>query len=276
MREIILSLFAVLLSANLSSADIVATWRMKDGANTKLSVRDDKHVRIDTNEKDTYMLVKDKKVYMVRKEEGQWTAFDMDQMADMMKMFGRKNKQFNKTDFNERYRDTGRHETIAGYKGKVFEVEYTDHQGQKKTDEMVLSKHKDVERIHKGWMVFASRMAQMLGQDSARNLDQSLKSAKMKGYGGMLRYGKDLILQRVEKPSLKISHYQLPPGVKMMDMPSMGKAGGYPSQPTAQPNTNDSMANKKKGADTPTDDEDQPSVVEGVRQGVKSIFKKVW
>ena len=276
MRGIILSLFAVLLSANLSSADIVATWRMKDGANTKLSVRDDKHVRIDTNEKDTYMLVKDKKVYMVRKEDGQWTAFDMDQMSDMMKMFGRKNKQFNKTDFNEKYRDTGRYETIAGYKGKVFEVEYTDHQGQKKTDEMVLSKHKDVERIHKGWMVFASRMAQMLGQDSARNLDQSLKSAKMKGYGGMLRYGKDLILQRVEKPSLKISHYQLPPGVKMMDMPSMGKTGGYPTQPTAQPNTSDSMANKNKGSNTPSDNEDEPSVVEGVRKGVKSIFKKVW
>jgi hypothetical protein len=272
MREIILSLLVFLLSANLSSADIVATWQMKDGANTKLSVRDDKHVRIDTNEKDTYMLVKDKKVYMVRKEEGQWTAFDMDQMADMMKMFGRKNKQFNKTDFKEKYRDTGRYETIAGYKGKVFEVEYTDYQGQKKTDEMVLSKHKDVERIHKGWMVFASRMAQMLGQDSARNLDQSLKSAKMKGYGGMLRYGKDLILQRVEKPSLKISHYQLPPGVKMMDMPSMGKAGGYPAQPT----TSDSMANKNEASDAPSDNEEQPSVVEGVRQGVKSIFKKVW
>lgn len=90
MRGIILGIFVVLFSANLSSADIVATWQMKDGANTKLSIRDDKHVRIDTNEKDTYMLVKDKKVYMVRKEEGQWTAFDMDQMADMMKMFGKK------------------------------------------------------------------------------------------------------------------------------------------------------------------------------------------
>ena len=132
MRGIILGIFAVLLSANLSSADIVATWRMKDGATTKLSVRDDKHVRIDTNEKDTYMLVKDKKVYMVRKEDGQWTAFDMDQMSEMMKMFGKKNKQISKTDFKEKYRDTGRYETIAGYKGKVFEVEYTDHRGQKK------------------------------------------------------------------------------------------------------------------------------------------------
>jgi hypothetical protein len=276
MRGLILSVFAVLLSANISSADIVATWRMNDGANTKLSIRDDQHVRIDTNEKDTYMLVKDLKVYMVRKEEGQWTAFDMDQMADMMKMFKRNQKPFNKTDFQEKYKDTGRFETIAGYKGKVFEVEYTDPNGQKKTDEIVLSKHKDVERIHKGWIVFASRMAQMLGQDSARNLDQSLKSAKMKGYGGMLRYGKDLILQRVEKPSLKISHYQLPPGTKMMDMPSMGKSGSYPTPPPAQQKPDDSIANKNKGSDSSSDKESQPSVVEGVRQGVKSIFKKVW
>jgi hypothetical protein len=52
----------------------------------------------------------------------------------------------------------------------------------------------------------------------------------------------------------------------------MGKAGGYPAQPT----TSDSMANKNKASDAPSDNEEQPSVVEGVRQGVKSIFKKVW
>ena len=90
MRAIILGMLAVLLTADLGSADIVATWKLNDGATTKLSIRDDQHVRIDTNEKDTYMLVKDQKVYMVRKEDGQWTAFDMDQMSEMMKMFKKK------------------------------------------------------------------------------------------------------------------------------------------------------------------------------------------
>ena len=276
MRGTILGILAVLLTANLSSADIVATWRMNDGANTKLSIHDDKHVRIDTNEKDTYMLVKDNKVYMVRKEDGQWTAFDMDQMAGMMKMFQKNKKPSNAKEFQEKFKDTGRFETIAGYKGKVFDVEYTDDAGKKQTDEMVLSKHKDIVKIQEGWVVFASRMAQTLGQDSAQKLDQSLKSAQMKGYGGMLRYGKDMILQRVEKPSLDITYYQLPPGVRMMDMPSMGKTGGYPTQPTAQPKTDDSIADQNKGNDSSSDKENQPSVVEGVRQGVKSIFKKVW
>ena len=90
--------------------------------------------------------------------------------------------------------------------------------------------------------MFASRMAQMLGQDSARKLDQSLKSAKMKGYGGMLRYGKDMILQSVEKPSLDIAHYQLPPGVKMMDMPSAGGSGSYPSSQPVQRKTEGTAA----------------------------------
>jgi hypothetical protein len=276
MRGVFLSILAVLLSANLSSADIVATWRMNDGANTKLSIRDDKHVRIDTNEKDTYMLVKDNKVYMVRKEDGQWTAFDMDQMAGMMKMFQKNKKPLNDKEFQEKFTDTGRFETIAGYKGKVFDVEYTDYTGKKQTDEMVLSKHKDIMKIQKGWVVFASRMAQMLGQDSAQKLDQSLKSAQTKGYGGMLRYGKDMILQRVEKPSLDIAYYQLPAGVKMMDMPSMGRAGGYQTSQPVQPKTGGPSAGKSENAEKAPGKENQPSVVEGVRQGVKSIFKKVW
>lgn len=158
----------------------------------------------------------------------------------------------------------------------MFDVEYTDYSGKKQTDEMVLSKHEDIVKIQKGWVVFASRMAKMLGQDSAQKLDQSLKSAQMKGYGGMLRYGKDMILQSVEKPTLDIAFYQLPPGVKMMDMPSMGKTGGYPTQPAAQSKTDDAVAGQNKGTDSSSDKENQSSVVEGVRQGVKSIFKKVW
>lgn len=274
MRGTILGVLTVLLFAHPGSADIVATWQLNDGATTVLSVRDDQHVRIDTNEKDTYMLVQDQKVYMVRKEDDQWTAFDMDQMAGMMKMFQQNNKQISEKGLQGEFRDTGRHETIAGYKGKVFDVEYTDQNGKKKTEEIVLSRHEDIERIHKGWVVFASRMAQMLGQDSARMLDQSLKSAKMKGYGGMLRYGKDMTLQRVEKPNHDIAYYRLPPGVAMLNMPGMGGAIAEPTQPAARKEAAGSSVEKK--TENTANDSSQPSVVEGVRQGVKSIFKKVW
>jgi hypothetical protein len=57
MRTLIVGIIALLFSANLAWADIVATWTFSDGAVTKLRMRDDQHVRIDTNERDTYMLL---------------------------------------------------------------------------------------------------------------------------------------------------------------------------------------------------------------------------
>ena len=65
MRALIMFIIALLFSANLAWADIVATWILSDGAVSKLSIRDNQHVRIDTNEKDTYMLLTNQKVYMV-------------------------------------------------------------------------------------------------------------------------------------------------------------------------------------------------------------------
>lgn len=63
MRALIVGTIALLFSANLAWADVVATWKMSDGAVSKLSIRDNQHVRIDTNEKDTYMLLTNQKVH---------------------------------------------------------------------------------------------------------------------------------------------------------------------------------------------------------------------
>ncbi|MGB8426065.1 MAG: hypothetical protein WCD88_09800 [Desulfobacterales bacterium] len=45
----------------------------------------------------------------------------------------------------------------------------------------------------------------------------------MEKRGGMLRYGNDMRLEKVEKPSLDMAIYQLPANVTMMAMPDMGK-----------------------------------------------------
>jgi hypothetical protein len=284
------ALIAFSLSANLAWADIVSTWKLSDGAVSKLSVRDDRHVRIDTDEKDTYMLLSDQKVYMVRKEKGQWTAFDMDQMFGMMPGLKMGTASPAPPDYRQQFRDTGRRETIAGYKGKVFEVTYTGPDGNTQKNEIVLSSHPDVETVHRGWIVFAARMSQMLGNDSADKLDQSLKAALNEERGGMLRFGNDITLQSVEKPSLNLSHYQLPPGVQMVDMASMGAMSGGPSSQPARNETagggQESQARQKNEQDFATDtagkaadaakDQTQQSIVEGVREGVKGMFKKVW
>jgi hypothetical protein len=276
MRTLIVGTIALLFSANLAWADIVATWKMSDGAVSKLSIRDDQHVRIDTNEKDTYMLLTNQKVYMVRKEKGQWSAFDMDQMSGIMKGFAKGAKPSGTQIDQQKFTDTGRYETIAGYKGKVYLVEDKDSSGKTQKEEIVLSRHPDILKVHQGWIVFAARMAQMLGQDSARRLDQSLKSAKMEERGGMLRYGKDMTLQNVEKPSLNMAYYQLPPGASMMEMPAMGQIPPHQTKQPAQKEKDDFVTDTTEKAGDAAKDQTQDSIVEGVREGVKSIFKKVW
>lgn len=276
MRALIVGAIALLFSANLALADIVATWKMSDGAVSKLSIRDEQHVRIDTNEKDTYMLLTNQKVYMVRKEKGQWTAFDMDQMSGIMQSFAKGAKPSDAKSDQQKFTDTGRFETIAGYKGRVYEVEDKDSAGKTQKDEIVLSRHPDIIKIHQGWIVFAARMAQMLGQDSARRLDQSLKSAEMEARGGMLRYGKEMTLQSVAKPSLNMAYYQLPAGVSMMEMPAMGKLPPHQNPQPARKEKDDFLTDTTEKAGDTAKDQTQDSIVEGVREGVKSIFKKVW
>ena len=222
------------------------------------------------------MLLTNQKVYMVRKEEGKWSAFDMDQMSSIMKGFAKGAKPSGAQSDQQKFTDTGRYETIAGYKGKVYEVEDKDSSGKTQKEEIVLSRHPDILKVHQGWIVFAARMAQMLGQDSARRLDQSLKSAKMEERGGMLRYGKEMTLQSVEKPSLNMAYYQLPAGVSMMEMPSMGKMPPRQTPQPAQKEKDDFVTDTTEKAGDAAKDQTQDSIVEGVREGVKSIFKKVW
>ena len=65
-------------------------------------------------------------------------AFDMDQMSGIMKSFAKGSKSSGAESYQQKFKDTGRYETIAGYKGKVFEVEYKDSAGKTQKDEIVL------------------------------------------------------------------------------------------------------------------------------------------
>lgn len=275
MRSLIVIL-AMLFCASFAWSDTVSTWKLKDGNLSTISIRDDHHIRIDTNEKDTYMLLIDQKVYMVHQENGQWSAVDMDQMAGLLKNFSRGTDSSGPQNFRQKFTDTGRSETIAGYKGRVFEVETADETGKTKKDEIVLSNHPDIKKIQQGWIVFGGRMAQMLGQDSARKLEQSLQSAEMKAHGGMLRYGDDMRLQKVENPTLDPATYRLPPGVTMTEMPDMGKMPASRTTMPAQKENGGFVTDTAEKAGDAAKNQTQDSIVEGVREGVKGVFKKIW
>ena len=93
MRKIILTL-CFLMAAPLcaqAASDIIATYKYADGSMVTLCTRDANHVRMDTSPT-SYMLLKDRKVYSVsRDDEGQWHVMDMDKMKNMggvTSMFG--------------------------------------------------------------------------------------------------------------------------------------------------------------------------------------------
>ncbi|MFZ0724575.1 MAG: hypothetical protein WAM61_02195 [Desulfobacterales bacterium] len=98
----------------------------------------------------------------------------------------------------------------------------------------------------------------------------------MEKRGGMLRYGNDMRLEKVEKPSLDMAIYQLPANVTMMAMPDMGKMPARRTSAPAQKEDGGFVTDTTEKAGDAAKDQTQESIVEGVREGVKGIFKKIW
>ncbi len=265
MKRILIICMLLFLPCSALAGDIVATWVHKDGNTMKVSIRDSDHIRMDVRS-DSYMLVSGSKVYMLSKSEGQWTAMDMDEMSGIMKMFGHQGSgQTNK--FKTTYKYTGKKEKIAGYKGKVYLVEVNDGARYKQKDEVVFCTHSDIKKVNKAWMIIASRMGKMMGQDMSQAMEQSSKEAEKAGYGGVLRYGSDMKLQSLEKKSLSPAYYKLPDGVKMVNM------RGPSSPPPQTKSSSTGQSGKKKGG---VKDETKDSTVQEVREGVRSLFNKIF
>jgi hypothetical protein len=236
-KLMVLACLACFVTAGTAWADLVGTWKTDKNESLKISFRDKKHIRMEAGP-DAYILVSGDKVYMVNRTKGKWKAVDMDEMSGMMKMFGRGNVNAKAMeDYKPHFEPTGRKETIAGYKGEVYRVTYRDDSGRTQEQEMVLSDHPDVKKLNQAWVSLASRMSQMTGGNTAEALERATREAREKGYGGMLRSGDDMILEKLEKPSMKASYYRLPEGVELVHMSNMGKGashqGGTESSPGA-------------------------------------------
>lgn len=204
MRRILFisTLVLFILTGTVWAKDMVATWKYSDGSIVTWSIRDDDHVRMDTNN-DSYTLYTGGKTYLVTRGDDGWTARDMDKLSGMMGgMFGP--KKVNIDDYKTTYDYLKKKETIAGYKGKVYRVKVQDASGKQiSSDEVVLSTNEDIVRINKAMSRIGSKMTGM-------DVSQEALKKQAKKYGGTLRYGNGMTLVSVKKLSLKDSHYELP------------------------------------------------------------------
>ena len=73
-------------------------------------------------------------------------------------------------------------------------------------------------------------MGEFMGEKEAKSLEKATKEANAAGYGGMLRYGKEMKLESLKKQSLAASTYEIPAGAEVMDMGAMGLPQGLMNQ----------------------------------------------
>lgn len=198
-------------------ADVSGTYQMED-TRMVISVRDDNHVRMDMD-KNNFLLLTGSKTYSVRKEGKGWVAMDMAEIGKMTSAMGGMPFAGTDEDYDDdsadgEFRDTGRTETVAGYKGRVYEV--TDADGERY--EVVLTNHKDITSLTRGMVRFGQQSAQNMGFADAMDLPLDVVNS---GYTGMLRQDKNVKLLSVDTSDKGKGYFELPSGTTMQKMPDM-------------------------------------------------------
>ena len=263
MRQLFIVLFVVLLMPMSARAalDIVATYTYSDGTMVTLVTRDAQHVRMDTSPT-SYTLLSSGTVYSVTCDEsGACNAYDLSQMmkagGGLSSMFGGGESE---PEYAVRYEKTGRTESVAGYKGTVYEVRVFEDGKVVDRDEMVLSKHSNIKKLTEGWIAMAEAMTQTMGQ----SFQDSMEEAKKMGYGGMLRYGTDMRLTSLTVKNLNSSYYTLPANSQQVQV----------QQPSAQQQSSDDMGlesdAKEVGYDAKQATKDE--IKSGIRDAISDMF----
>jgi len=222
MKKSIFSIVALvgmaLMGAQSAFADVTAVYKMtsRDGSGTQtIRYVDKQHVRMDMEgvvDSGMYMLKLGDKVYTITDKVVQ----DMSQLSQLMAAMGRggTRRNANSPSTPIKYVDTGRTETIAGIRGKVYR--FTD---QGKQHEIVLAKNKDLQDAVLGLIEITKAMTGtgMVKSDSTSRVQQDLSIKNM----ALLRLDDRVRLQSMNTNAISASVFELP--AKPQQMGGMGQ-----------------------------------------------------
>lgn len=212
-------LLAIALIATHALADMEAVWDVEGEGKMVISFRDAQNVRMEMDE-EGYLLLDEGTIYSVSQQEGQWVAMNMAEIGQMMSaMKGRGPAAPGPDDSDDDFKlvDTGRKDTVAGYKGVVYEVVPADG-GPKQI--AVLSDHADVMAAQKAFNAMARAMAGAMSGELP-DIPDDLP-------GGLLR-NEDIRLVSVKETKKPDGWFDLPKDVQMQTMQDIMKALGPPS-----------------------------------------------
>ncbi len=192
-----------LLGVPAAFADVTVVYKMtapEGNATQTIRYADKQHVRVDMTDvanHETSMMKLGDKVYMITGEVVQ----DMDQLAGMMAMMGKGAKSRHTEHAQPKYEDTGRTETIAGIKGKVYRfAEYG------KQHEIVLGQDKDLQAAALGVVEIGKSMSAAMPADSQNMMQQNAPVKNM----AMLRLDDRVRLQSINHDRIQASTFVLP------------------------------------------------------------------
>lgn len=194
-----------------------------------MEFRDANTARFNTDQ-DSYVILREGNVYAVSQQgSGQPTVMDMSQLMGAMGKLGlaQKPPSTGAEDVANvaEFKDTGRSETVAGIKGKVYLITYQDGSGNTRTDEIVLSNDKRVREMWQAWKNFALAMggagAGAVNTQGAKDFMARVDGQQM----GMLRFGTQARVASLSSKTPSNSRFELPgPVTQMPDFGSFGAA----------------------------------------------------
>lgn len=278
MRNLIILCLFLSTSNAIAATDLEATYNYQSGETLTIVTRDKQNVRIETSPT-SYMLFHNDKVYSVNQDSnGRLMVMDMDELkavtsSGFMSLFGGGGSTANTVVYKTTYKSTGKKEEIAGYNGKVYNVEIIDSANNIQREEVVLSSHADIKTVSDGWSVIAAKMGKILGDKTAKSIEKSLKEAESAGYGGILRYGNEMRLKDVKKVSLDSSYYELPAGAQVV---SLGKIPNFNLPVTQQSKAGQVVEQDAKDVGSAAKQEAKNATIDEVRDGVRDIFNSLF
>lgn len=193
------------LGAGSASADIAEVINA-DGDNMTFEYEGDQ-LRIEIKKDKGYMLVLGERIYAVSDENGEIMVIDVKQT---LSMFGNMAQSAipDMAGVNvESLEATGRSETVAGIKGEVYKLSYTDMEGRPQESELVLSSDRRAMGFRDAVHRMASTLSSMLAQQGTHDRLQAQLAAQELG---VLRYGEDMRVTSITETRVADARFVLP------------------------------------------------------------------
>jgi hypothetical protein len=181
-------------------------------------------LRVSIPQGDGYLVVRDNSIYSVMQADGRTLVIDA---SSAMKGMGSAIAQATPSDFNAEVvslEKTGRSETIAGIKGDVYDLRFVDEDGKEQNEELVLSDDSRALDFRDALFLMMGAAVQALDIDETTDGAKVMRNQLEALDAGILRYGGDLTLTRIDGDSVDPERFTLP--AEPMDMSNLGALFG--------------------------------------------------